>query len=90
MGLGQAVDLALHDRSGSPLTTPLTAKVITPDGSIATADGELDDSATLDLSYPTQFTGPGTTASSPGDFTVLWEESGLVLACDGWTEQVAD
>ena len=90
VGLGQAVDLSIHNRADLQLPMSLTVKVITPDGTVAIANGELAEMATLDLRYPAQFTGPGTKPSSPGDFTVLWEEDGALLACDGWTAQVAD
>jgi parallel beta-helix repeat protein len=80
--IGDSAEIGLRDKAGqSGVSYTVTARVIAPDDSEATATGTLTADQWLTLVYPDDF---GSALEQRGAYTIIWEIEGNFVACDGF------
>ena len=81
--IGDPAEIALRDVAGQGgVIYTVTARLIAPDDSEATATGTLTADQWLTLVYPDDF--GGGIAGQRGAYTIIWEIEGNFVACDGF------
>ncbi len=84
---GDPAEIGLRNKAaaGSAVLTsyPITAQIIAPDGSEATASGTLMGDEWVTLLSPQDFAGGDTLQR--GAYTILWTSQGVFIACDGFS-----